>query len=90
MGSLSNLYISQSYQSLIHLGTDNSASATLIQLQDGLGNNLGVALNTQGDISASGDLTTNTLRIELDTEMIEKSEYIEGQDYYNKFITFAL
>ena len=69
MGSLSNLYISQSYQSLIHLGTDNSASATLIQLQDGLGNNLGVALNTQGDISASGDLTTNTLRIELDTEI---------------------
>jgi cytoskeletal protein CcmA (bactofilin family) len=69
MGSLSNLYISQSYQSLIHLGTDNTASATLIQLQDGLGNNLGVGLNTQGDISASGDLNANTLRIELDTEI---------------------
>jgi len=69
MGSLSNLYISQSYQSLIHLGTDNTASVNLIQLQDGLGNNLGVSFNTQGDISASGDLTTNTLRVELDTEI---------------------
>lgn len=69
MGSLSNLYISQSYQGLIHLGTNTSASANLIELQDGLGNNLGVSLNTQGDISASGDLTANTLRIELDTEI---------------------
>jgi len=69
MGSLSNLYISQSYQGLIHLGTNTTASANLIELQDGLGNNLGVSLNTQGDISASGDLTTNTLRIELDTEI---------------------
>lgn len=69
MGSLSNLYISRSYQSLIHLGTDNTASADLIQLQDGLGNNLGVSFNTEGDISASGDLTTNTLRVELDTEI---------------------
>jgi cytoskeletal protein CcmA (bactofilin family) len=69
MGSLSNLYISQSYQSLIQLGSNTSASATLIQLQDGLGNNLGVALNTQGDISASGDINASTLRIELDTEI---------------------
>lgn len=69
MGSLSNLYISQSYQGLIHLATNTSASANLIELQDGLGNNLGVSLNTQGDISASGDLTINTLRIELDTEI---------------------
>jgi hypothetical protein len=69
MGSLSNLYISQSYQSLIQLGSNTSASANLIQLQDGLGNNLGVALNTQGDISASGDINASTLRIELDTEI---------------------
>lgn len=69
MGSLSNLYISQSYQSLIHLGTNNTASATIIELQDGLGNNLGVGVNTLGHISASGVVETNNLRVELDTEI---------------------
>ena len=59
MGSLSNLYISQSYQSLIHIGTNNTASATLIGLQDGLGNNIGVAVNTNGDLFLSGSLTAS-------------------------------
>lgn len=59
MGSLSNLYISQSYQSLIHLATDNTASATLIPLQDGLGNSIGVAVNTRGDLFLSGSLTAS-------------------------------
>jgi cytoskeletal protein CcmA (bactofilin family) len=69
MGNLSNLYISQSYQSLIHLGTDSTASETLIELQDGLGNSLGVSLNTEGDILASGVVDANRLRIDLDTEI---------------------
>jgi hypothetical protein len=59
MGSLSNLYISQSYQSLIHLGTNNTASANLIELQDGLGNSIGVAVNTNGDLFLSGSLTAS-------------------------------
>ena len=59
MGSLSNLYISQSYQSLIHIGTNNTASATLVGLQDGLGNNIGVAVNTAGDLFLSGSLTAS-------------------------------
>ena len=59
MGSLSNLYISQSYQSLIHLGTNNTASANLIELQDGLGNSIGVAVNTNGDLYLSGSLTAS-------------------------------
>ena len=59
MGSLSNLYISQSYQSLIHLATNNTASATLIDLQDGLGNSIGVSVNTGGDLSLSGSLTAS-------------------------------
>ena len=46
MGSLSNLYISQSYTSLIHLGTDGPISDQLpgqfIQLQDGIGNSLNI------------------------------------------------
>ncbi len=59
MGSLSNLYISQSYQSLIHIATNNTASATLIDLQDGLGNSIGVAVNTSGDLYLSGSLTAS-------------------------------
>ena len=59
MGNLSNLYISQSFQSLIHLGTNNTASANLIDLQDGLGNSIGVAVNTNGDLFLSGSLTAS-------------------------------
>ena len=51
MGSLSNLYISQSYQSLIHLGTNTSASATQVELEDGIGQGLGIFVNTNGDVS---------------------------------------
>lgn len=56
MGSLFNLYQSQSFQSLIHLATDNTASANFIELEDGLGNGLGVSVNTLGEISASGNI----------------------------------
>jgi cytoskeletal protein CcmA (bactofilin family) len=57
MGSLSNLYVSQSYQSLLHLGTDTSffpvgASAPqgFITVQDGLGYNAGFAISSSGDM----------------------------------------
>lgn len=56
MGSLSNLYISQSYQSLIHLGTNTSASATQVELEDGVGQGLGIFVNTNGDVSIDGSL----------------------------------
>ena len=69
MGNLSNLYVSQSYQSLIHLATNNTASDTLIELQDGLGNGLEISVNTSGDISASGELSTRDLRIEGETHI---------------------
>ncbi len=59
MGSLSNLYISQSYQSLIHLGTNNTASATLIGLEDGLGNSIGVSVNTAGNLFLSGTFSAS-------------------------------
>jgi len=69
MGSLNNLYISQSYQSLVHFATDNTASATLIELEDGLGNGLGVSMNTNGDISASGQLFANDVVINHSLEV---------------------
>ena len=69
MGSLANQYISQSYTSLIHLGNDTTASATLTELQDGLGNGLGISVNTLGDISASNTITTNNLVVNNSTEL---------------------
>jgi len=57
MGSLSNLYVSQSYQSLLHLGTDSSffpvganAPQGFITVQDGLGYNAGFAISSSGDM----------------------------------------
>ena len=57
MGSLSNLYVSQSYQSLLHLGTDTSffpVGASPIQgyvtVQDGLGYNAGFAISSSGNM----------------------------------------
>jgi hypothetical protein len=54
MGNLSNLYISQSYISLLHLGSDNTASSTPTEIQDGLGNGIGITVNTQGDLLIGG------------------------------------
>ena len=57
MGSLSNLYVSQSYQSLLHLGSDTSffpvgANPTTgyVTVQDGLGYNAGFAISSSGDM----------------------------------------
>lgn len=59
MGNLSNLYISQSFQSLIHLGTNDTASANLIGLEDGYGNPIGISVNTAGDLHISGTFTAS-------------------------------
>ena len=56
MGSLSNLYISQSYISLIHLGSNNTASSTPTELQDGLGNGVGVSVSTNNNLYVSGNI----------------------------------
>ena len=57
MGSLSNLYVSQSYQSILHLGTDTSffpvgapATTGYVTVQDGLGYNAGFAISSSGDM----------------------------------------
>jgi hypothetical protein len=56
MGSLSNLYISQSYTSLAHLGTNNSLVAgTMTQLQDGIGQSLNISFDGT-NISSSGNI----------------------------------
>jgi hypothetical protein len=61
MGSLNNLYISQSFQSLIHLGNDWTASSDYQELEDGLGNGIGISVNTLGDLHVSSSITASTL-----------------------------
>jgi cytoskeletal protein CcmA (bactofilin family) len=61
MGNLSNLYISQSFQSLIHLGNDGTASAALTELQDGFGNSIKISVNTAGDLKLDGALSASTI-----------------------------
>jgi hypothetical protein len=59
MGSLSNLYISQSFQSLIHLGSDTTITTASVQLQDGFGNGTGIFVNSLGDVFLSGSLSAS-------------------------------
>ena len=61
MGSLSNLFISQSYISLIHLGSNNTASSTPTELEDGLGNGVGVSVSTNGNLYVSGNVYATNL-----------------------------
>lgn len=54
MSTLTGQYISQSYGGLIQLSTNTGiVTGSSTQLQDGLGTNLGVWLNGQGNVSAS-------------------------------------
>ena len=66
MGSLSNLYVSQSYQSILHLGTDTSffpvgatAPQGYITVEDGLGYNAGFAISSSGDMFFSQSIIVN-------------------------------
>jgi cytoskeletal protein CcmA (bactofilin family) len=66
MGSLSNLYVSQSYQSLLHLGSDSSFFPVLapapqgyITVEDGLGYNAGFAISSSGDMYFSKSVIVN-------------------------------
>jgi hypothetical protein len=56
MGNLNNLYISQSFQSLAHLGTDTSlVPGTMTVLQDGIGQSLNISFDGT-NISSSGNI----------------------------------
>ena len=72
MGSLSNLFISQSYISLIHLGSNNTASSTPTQLEDGLGNGVGVSVSTNGNLYVSG----NVYATNLTGSVIDSSSFV--------------
>ena len=56
MGNLSNLYISQSFQSLAHLGTNNAlVPGTMTKLEDGIGQSLNISFDGT-NISSSGNI----------------------------------
>lgn len=61
MGNLSNQYISQSFQSLLHLGSDTTASATLTEIQDALGNGVGVFVGTTGNLRVTGSISASAV-----------------------------
>jgi len=65
MGSLSNLYISQSYTSLIHLGSDTTITTASVELQDGLGNGIGVFVNSLGNVSITGILSASNIPADI-------------------------
>jgi hypothetical protein len=61
MGNLSSQYISQSFQSLLHLGSDTTASATLAEIQDALGNGVGVFVSTQGNLRVTNSISASAI-----------------------------
>lgn len=84
MGSLSNLYISQSYQSLLHFATDTSASTTLTNIQDGVGQDLGVGFNTLGLIKSAGLLVSGA--VDINTFFSSSTQGYVNQSSINNLI----
>jgi cytoskeletal protein CcmA (bactofilin family) len=93
MASLNNLYISQSYQGLVHFGSNTTASATLGVIEDGLGNSLGLFLNNNGDLRTTTSVSSSTIEatnlviknkieitgsIDIDGPVTASSALIEG------------
>ena len=61
MSSLNNLYISQSYQGLLHFGTNTGSVSALGLIEDGLGNSLGLYLNNSGDLKTTTSVSSSTI-----------------------------
>jgi hypothetical protein len=61
MGSLNNLYISQSYQGLLTFSTNSGSTSTLTQISDGSGNGLGLFLNNNGDLRTTTSVSSSTI-----------------------------
>jgi hypothetical protein len=92
MGSLSNLYISQSFISLLHLASNNTASSTSTEIQDGLGNGIGITVNTAGDLFVGNQLTvgravTFSGSVKINTEFTSSTPtYVNSGNYFTDSI----
>lgn len=93
MASLNNLYISQSYQGLVHFGSNTTASAALGIIEDGLGNSLGLYLNNSGDLRTNTSVSSSLIQatnliiknkieltgsIDIDGPVTASNAFIEG------------
>jgi hypothetical protein len=93
MSSLNNLYISQSYQGLIHFATNTGSVSTLGLIEDGLGNSLGLFLNNAGDLRTTTSVSSSRIEatnlviknkieltgsIDIDGPVTASSAFIEG------------
>jgi len=76
MSSLNNLYISQSYQGLIHFATNTGSVSTLGLIEDGLGNSLGLFLNNAGDLRTTTSISSS--RIEATNLVIKNKIELTG------------
>lgn len=93
MGNLNNLYISQSYQSLLHFATDSGSTATLTEIEDGTGQGLGLYLNSIGSASLDGDMFIGgdlTVSGAFDIEgplVVRDNVYVTGSIYSSQNIS---
>jgi len=71
MGSLNNLYISQSYQGLLTFSTNSGSTSTLTQISDGSGNGLGLFLNNNGDLRTTTSVSSSLIET---TKLIVKDK----------------
>ena len=76
MASLNNLYISQSYQGLIHFSSNTASVAQLGLIEDGLGNSLGLYLNNNGDLKTTTSISSS--RIEATNLVIKNKIELTG------------
>ena len=91
MGSLSNLYISSSFQSLLHFGNNNTASINLTEIEDGFGNGLGISLNTAGDLDVERQLVVHygaeiTGAVDINTTFSGSTQLFVNQSSVNNLI----
>lgn len=61
MATLTGQQIKDTYKALIKMLDNNVVSATSMELSDGLGNELGIHVDTGGDFRAEGNITADGL-----------------------------
>jgi hypothetical protein len=94
MSTLTGTYISQSYGSVIHLSTNTGiVVGNNTQLEDGLGNALGLYVNTNGTVTATtfvGSLTGNvTGNVSGNAGTVTNGVYTNATNTFTNINTFS-
>ena len=78
MARLENTKIKDTYEALIKISDNGEAGTTEKQLSDGAGNNLGVSVDTNGNVTANGRVAFGSIK---DTaENIEVTKFVDQAD----------